>query len=243
MKQTIILFFLLFLILSPFTAYGQAENAPMGATSPGLSHKQQQALMDEAKKALEKSVQEAMETTKGLTGRFNTDRISSHYTFGEEIVVQFMTRDYQPIHAGQGGPITGAGKAIYRVEKTDSYDKLGREEAGPSKRFLVYTISLKGNTANSGNPAHFEETGTDPSPLFFLVDSKSVRYPAETWDAVRQKNKEFPKRYKKMLSIKMNEAQWSKTAIAFKVPTNISKPVLVNKVRGKKRQYSYIGVK
>lgn len=210
---------------------------------------------DIAQEEADKAANEAIDAVKGKKGYFDLSQTSKYYLLGDAFTVTFMTRDYTGSRDFSHA-IVGQGRASYRVEKMESYDKLGSYEPGTGRVFIVYTISLKGDAGNSGHPQSFDQSGSDPSPTFYLVDKDGRMYYCSNYDslkAVAQKNLEYPtqgpavgqaeRNYNGMSTYKMDLAEWKKTAIAFKADKGIQDPVLVLKTKTGDNQYDYLGIK
>ena len=210
---------------------------------------------DKVREDADKAFDEAVNAVKGKAGYFDLSQVSEYHRLGDEFTVTFMTRDYTGSQDFSHAK-AGQGKASYRVEERESYDKLMSNEAGPGKVFIVYTISLRGDAGNKGHPQSFDESGSDPSPTFYLVGKDGKMYYSSNYDsskAVEQKNKEHPtqgpvvgqmqRNFESMTRYKMNLTEWKKTAIAFKADEGLKDPVLILKTKTGDNRYEYVGVK
>lgn len=183
----------------------------------------------------EKAIKEAFETSQNKKGVFDLSQVKTYKKIGEEFEVDYQRRIYDPEETR-----TLKGKASYKITETKKTKKVGMWEAGTGEEILIVYLEVKGDSGNEGYPLTFDQTGTDPSPQFFLVDDNNKRYnmqTAEAKSAAREAGRES------LMSITMTTTNWTKSTLAFIVPENIKKPTLVLSSLLGGDKYSYVGVR
>jgi len=149
---------------------------------------------------------------------------------GVEVQVQFQTRTYSQTPRRNTIVATGRGTAVVRVESTKRREQLGGKGstlAGPGNTWLVVHMWLRGAVSNAGMPDSFAQSFVyyDPAPVFFVAGRDGAVY----WpDGTSSSVVSYQTKSDKTLSdIRMNQANWTRTGLAFKVPKAIQEPTLV----------------
>jgi hypothetical protein len=143
---------------------------------------------------------------------------------GAEFTVSFRMRDY----AGSQATRQGTGKLTLKIEKFEKVQELSPsdEGVGNANKYLVVTLSVKGDAANYGQPAVFLGLPyKDPAPEIYLVDKTGKKYKNETSKSMlptfRLKNGST------LLTIHFNDPALIGNCPVFIVPNTIEQPTLV----------------
>jgi hypothetical protein len=165
---------------------------------------------------------------------------------GAEVQVQFQTRTYSQTPRRNTIVATGRGTAAVRVESSERREQPGGKGstlAGPGNTWLVVHVWLRGAASNAGMPDSFAQSFIyyDPAPVFFVAGRDgAVYWPDSTWsNAVSYQTKSD----KTMSDIRMNQANWTRTGLAFKVPKAIQEPTLVVLTHTGPDQREYAGIR
>lgn len=120
---------------------------------------------------------------------------------------------------------TGKGTGHYLVEGWDTRREMGMlAEAKEGHEYLLILMKVKwdsGNPQMKGpvgplvHPAYFEETGTNPSPRFVLIDSQGNQYEQKT--SINRAAADIKGR-ENLSSIDFSDPNEHLTAIVFRVP-------------------------
>lgn len=158
-----------------------------------------------------------------------------------EVQVRFQTRRYANRKA-----TTGLGQAAIRVDAVERREQAagpGSTPAGSGNTWLIVRLWLRGNPANSGDPEVFSQFlfGYDPAPVFFVADrSGNIYWPDSSWSrAVTYQAKSD----KHVDDISTTNANWTRSALALKVPAAIQEPTLVVIAWLGGTNYEYTGVR
>jgi hypothetical protein len=165
---------------------------------------------------------------------------------GSEVQVQFQMRTYAQIPRRNTIVATGKGAATIRVEKAERREHVtgpGSDPPGTGNTWLVLHVWLRGNPSNVGMPDSFAQSFYyyDPAPVFFVVGRDGTIYwPDSGWsNAVCYQTKSD----KTLGDIRMNNADWIRTGLAFKVPQTIQEPTLVVLTFSGGDRFEYSGVR
>jgi len=197
----------------------------------------QKGAEEQVKEEAEKAVGEAVNAAKNVKGQFDLGQIKEWKNKGEEFTLSFQMREYGIYPEIKR---TGTGRASYKITETKTVDKAGPWEAGAGKDIFAVYLEARGDTANFGMPQSLDQTGSDPSPQFYLVDKSGKKYSmqtAESGSVAREVGGES------LYSFDTNSDKWGKSAAAFVVPENIPEPTLVIEKKVADGQYEYYGMK
>jgi len=227
MKRLLIIPFALLLVVS-------------GCKQSGSTKEEQ-----EIKKEMEGIMQEAVNAAKNKKGTFDLSLVKGNMkTLGSEIPLEFQMREYPKNVKNFDQMIKNAklamGKATYKILESKTMDAIGIWEAKKGKKIFVVYLEIKGDKGNFGQPSSFDQTGSDPSPQFILVDQDGKKYPeqtAESNSAARSSGG------KSLMTIKTPSDTWQKTAVAFTVDEDIKEPTLVIQTKVADKKYKFVGIK
>lgn len=165
---------------------------------------------------------------------------------GSEVQVQFQTRTYAQTPRRNTIVATGKGAATIRVERVERRAQVagpGSDPPGTGNTWLVLHVWLRGKPSNAGMPDSFAQSFYyyDPAPVFFVVGRDGTIYwPDGSWsNAVCYQTKSD----KTLGDIRMNNADWIGTGLAFKVPQTIQDPTLVVLTFSGGNRFEYSGVR
>jgi len=213
-----------------------------GAALPLTKEAKEEAV----KKEVEKTVSEVVGAAQNKKGVFDVSQVKNYKKVGEEFAVEYQRRIYEKGKQLEAEDLmnntsTLKGKASYKITSQETVDKIGIWEPKAGEKYLVVYLEVKGDSGNEGMPQSFDQTGSDPSPQFFLVDSGNKKYSLQTAEAnsaARNAQGES------LMTTDMTVTSWTKSALAFQIPASgVNKPTLVLSVPVGNKQYEYIGVR
>jgi hypothetical protein len=213
-----------FLAFVSLIGAGCQKSAPVGS---------EEAVKQEAEQALS----EAMATAKNIKGKFDLGQVKNWKNQNEEFTVSFQAREYGVYPEIKR---TGTSQASYKITGEATKEKIGIWEPKVGEEFLVVYFEVKGDAANFGQPSSLDQTGSDPSPQFYLVDKSGKKYSLQTAEAGSEA---FSMKIKSLMTISANTTEWTKSDVVFTVPKGVKEPTLLLQVKTGDKQYEYYGVK
>jgi len=210
----------------------------------GCKPKSEDQQKKEAQSEIQKILLEAVDVAKNKKGFFDLKLVKDITNIGSEFTMNFQMREYPQKYKDWSEMMkkakVGMGKASYKIIELKMMDKIGIWETKKGKKILVVYLQVKGDKGNFGHPSGFDQTGTDPSPQFFLVDPNGKKYPAQTAESnsVARSGEG-----QSLMTIKTTSDKWLKTVVAFIVDENIKEPTLVIQSKVGDKKYEIVGIK